>query len=186
MLSLAFDRTIMLEQLQEHNFEPSVQMQDFPRESLSHHLGHRKDKTRTGQEASLWLPRTLFIIFIGCAILIPYQEHARYAYHLKTATRQDYRRVLRFRGMGIGGSSVSRRRFGGGVYCSIIVYSIATTVYLFHIRMPPRQFSPRYHSDLIRHTTFSWKELNCHIWEGQKHWTRWLGRRYLTASFVIR
>jgi hypothetical protein len=38
-----FNRAIALEQLQELAFAPLVQMQDLPRESLSHHLGFRKE-----------------------------------------------------------------------------------------------------------------------------------------------
>jgi hypothetical protein len=53
------DRTTALEQLQELNFAPSVQMQDVPRESLSHHLGFRKDDHGERDELDKKLARTL-------------------------------------------------------------------------------------------------------------------------------
>jgi histone deacetylase 1/2 len=58
-VNFVFNRTTALEQLQELNFAPSVQMQDVPRESLSHHLGFRKEDHDERDELDKKLARTL-------------------------------------------------------------------------------------------------------------------------------
>lgn len=58
-MSSGFNRTTALEQLQEIDFAPSVQMQDVPRESLSHHLGFRKDDHYERDELDKKLARML-------------------------------------------------------------------------------------------------------------------------------
>ena len=57
-----FGRTTALEQLQELISAPSVQMQDVPRESLSHHLGFRKDDGEERDELDKKLARTLYFL----------------------------------------------------------------------------------------------------------------------------
>jgi histone deacetylase 1/2 len=66
LLETSFDRTTALEQLQELNFAPSVQMQDVPRESLSHHLGFRKDHHEERDELDKKLARTSRISNFQC------------------------------------------------------------------------------------------------------------------------
>jgi len=58
-MNTGFNRTTALEQLQELTFAPSVQMQDVPRESLSHHLGFRKGDQEERDELDKKLARTL-------------------------------------------------------------------------------------------------------------------------------